>query len=203
MKLQKNKFPRSNRGKNTLKLSNKKSLDKKDSNKNIRIKMKRGISHTISRKSNIDFDNNNNNEDEISSLSENKYEIKSTRNKPISIFFNYKKNLEKKFDNINKFINNENNSFNKENENQNLTEKEKKMNEIIKSTEINDFLTVISQTKKNILNYEGLNRLINSKKIKGAEKSKLNLNKIKKLDKIILNFDKDLIYNVERIKKEE
>ena len=204
MKLQKNKFPRSNSGKNTLKLSNKKSLDKKDSNKNIRIKMKRGISHSISSKSNIDFDNNNNNnEDEISSLSENKYEITSTRNKPISIFFNYKKNLEKKFDNKNKFINNENNSFNKENENQNLTEKEKKMNEIIKSTEINDFLTVISQTKKNILNYEGLNRLINSNKIKGAEKSKLNLNKIKKLDKIILNFDKDLIYNVERIKKEE
>ena len=67
----------------------------------------------------------------------------------------------------------------------------------------NDFLTVISQTKKNILNYEGLNKLINSKKIKGAEKSKINLNKIKKLDKIILNFDKDLIYNYERIKKEE
>jgi hypothetical protein len=164
--------------------------------------MKRGISHTISSKNNINFDNNNN-EDENSFINENNYEIKSTRNKTTSNYFNYKKNLEKKFDNKNKFINNENNSFNKENENQNLTEKEKKMNEIINSTEINDFLTVISQTKKNILNYEGLNRLINSKKIKGAEKSKLNLNKIKKLDKIILNFDKDLIYNVERIKKEE
>ena len=205
MKLQKNKFPRSNRGKNTLKLSNKKSLDKKDSNKNIRIKMKRGISHIISSKNNINL-NNNNNEDEISFINENNYEIKSTRNKTISNFFNYKKNLEKKFDNKkNLFINYENNifNFNNESENNNLTEKEKKMNEIIKSSEINDFLTVISQTKKNILNYDGLNRLINSKKIKGAEKSKINLNKIKKLDKIILNFDKDLIYNYERIKKEE
>ena len=203
MKLQKNKFPRSNRGKNTLKLSNKKSLDKKDSNKNIRIKMKRGISHTISSKNNINFDNNNN-EDENSFINENNYEIKSTRNKTTSNYFNYKKNLEKKFDNKkNLFINYENNIFNNESENNNLTEKEKKMNEIIKSSEINDFLTVISQTKKNILNYDGLNRLINSKKIKGAEKSKINLNKIKKLDKIILNFDKDLIYNYERIKKEE
>jgi hypothetical protein len=205
MKLQKNKFPRSTRGKNTFKLSNKKSLDKKDSNKNIRIKMKRGISHIISSKNNINL-NNNNNEDEISFINENNYEIKSTRNKTISNFFNYKKNLEKKFDNKkNLFINYENNifNFNNESENNNLTEKEKKMNEIIKSSEINDFLTVISQTKKNILNYDGLNRLINSKKIKGAEKSKINLNKIKKLDKIILNFDKDLIYNYERIKKEE
>ena len=203
MKLQKNKFPRSTRGKNTFKFSNKKSLDKKDSNKNIRIKMKRGISHTISSKNNINFDNNNN-EDEISFINENNYEIKSTKNKTISNYFNYKKNLEKKFDNKkNLFINYENNIFNNESENNNLTEKEKKMNEIIKSSEINDFLTVISQTKKNILNYDGLNRLINSKKIKGAEKSKINLNKIKKLDKIILNFDKDLIYNYERIKKEE
>ncbi len=203
MKLQKNKFPRSTRGKNTFKLSNKKSLDKKDSNKNIRIKMKRGISHTISSKNNINFDNNNN-EDENSFINENNYEIKSTRNKTTSNYFNYKKNLEKKFDNKkNLFINYENNIFNNESENNNLTEKEKKMNEIIKSSEINDFLTVISQTKKNILNYDGLNRLINSKKIKGAEKSKINLNKIKKLDKIILNFDKDLIYNYERIKKEE
>jgi hypothetical protein len=48
-----------------------------------------------------------------------------------------------------------------------------------------------------------LYRLFNNKIIKGGEKSKLALDKIKKLDKKILNLDKDLIYIVEQIKKND
>ena len=208
-------FPRTTHGKKTFLISNKKSLDKKDSNKNIRLKLKRENSHRINKKNNISFDVDNVND---SFISENKSGMKSTRNKIASNYFNYKKNLQMQREKKNliekrktlyetldlKKIFNENNISSFDNNNNSINSiKEKEKNMKIENGEINDFLKVILKTKKKIFNCDGLYRLFNNKIIKGGEKSKLALDKIKKLDKKILNLDKDLIYVVEQIKKND
>jgi hypothetical protein len=144
--------------------------------------------------------------------------MKSTRNKIASNYFNYKKNLQMQREKKNliekrktlyetldlKKIFNENNISSFDNNNNSINSiKEKEKNMKIENGEINDFLKVILKTKKKIFNCDGLYRLFNNKIIKGGEKSKLALDKIKKLDKKILNLDKDLIYVVEQIKKND